>query len=160
MPGILDDNYGVADARRERRNKLIVVGLLLAIAVGVIGYFSLRTWRQEQVLKEFLATLDRKEFQQAYRMWGCTPETPCKYYDADRFNQDWGPSTAYSHGSSAKIDNIDFCDAGVVFQVSFPNADPVSLWVERSTNLISFAPWPRCPGRHWEFGRFFKSLFS
>src|SRR5262249_26811804 len=121
---------------------------------------SLRTWRQEQVVKQFLGTLDRKEFQQAYRMWGCTPETPCPNYDPDRFNEDWGPSTVYSHGSSAKVENVDFCGDGVVFQLSYPNADPVSLWVERSTNVITFAPWARCPGRHWEFGRFFRSLFS
>jgi hypothetical protein len=160
MPGILDDSYGVEDARKERRTKRIVVGGLLAIALGAVAYFTFRTWPQERVMKEFLARLDRKEFQQAYRMWGCTPETPCRYYDPDRFNEDWGPSTAYSHGSAGKIDNVDFCDAGVVFQVSFPNADPISLYVERSSNIISFAPWPRCPGRHWEFGRFFKSLFS
>jgi hypothetical protein len=160
MPGILDDSYGVEDARKERRTKMIVLGGLLAIALGALGYFTFRTWPQERVMKEFLARLDHKEFQQAYRMWGCTPESPCRYYDPDRFNEDWGPSTVYSHGSAAKIENVDFCDAGVVFQVSYPNADPVSLYVERSTNIISFAPWPRCPGRHWEFGRFFKSLFS
>jgi hypothetical protein len=160
MPGILDDSYGVVDARRERRNKIIVLGGLLTIAVGLVAYFSLRTWQQERVMKEFLATLERKEFQQAYRMWGCTQETPCPNYDPGRFNEDWGPSTEYSHGSAAKIDNVDFCGDGVVFQVSYPKAEPVSLWVERSTNVISFAPWPRCPGRHWEFGRFFKSLFS
>src|SRR5438045_6400351 len=114
MPGILDDSYGVADARRERRNKLIVLGGLLAVVVALVGYFSLRTWRQEQVVKEFLATLDRKEFQQAYGMWGCTPETPCQNYDPGRFNEDWGPSTVYSHGAAAKVENVDYCGDGVV----------------------------------------------
>jgi len=160
MPGILDDNYGVADAKKERRTKLIIVAGLVAVLAGALAYFSLRTWQQERVIKAFFATLDRKEFQQAYQMWGCTPEAPCRYYNADSFNRDWGPSTPYSHGSAARIDNVDFCDAGVVFNVSFPGAEAVALWVERSTGVISFAPWPRCPGRHWEFGRFFKSLFS
>jgi len=160
MPGILDDNYGVADARRERRTKRIIVVGLLTIAVGAVGYLTFRTWPQERVMKEFLASLERKEFQQAYRMFGCTPEKPCQYYDADRFNQDWGPATVYSHGSAAKIDNVDYCGDVVVFQLAYPNADPVSLSVDRATNIIGFAPWPRCPGRHWEFRRFFKSLFS
>src|SRR5216684_5000677 len=160
MPGILDENYGVADARKERRKKIVIVAGLVAVVLAAVVYFTVRTWPQERVMKEFLATLDRKEFQQAYRMWGCTPESPCRYYEPDRFTEDWGPSSKYSQGSVAKIENIDFCGDGVVFQLSYPNAEPVSLWVERSTSVISFAPWPRCPGRHLEFGRFFKSLFS
>jgi hypothetical protein len=94
-------------------------------------------------------------------MW-CPPENPCKYNPFDRFEQDWGPATPYSHGGAAKVANVDYCGEGVVFNISYPNADPVVLWVERGTNIISFAPqdWERCPGRHWQFRRFFKSLFS
>jgi len=160
MASILDDNYGVTDARRERRNKIVIgVALLVAVA-AIIVYFSLRTWKQEQTVKEFLAALDHQEFQKAYAMFGCTPEHPCENYDPRRFNEDWGPATVYSHGAQAHIDNVDYCDSTVVFLLSYPNADPVYLYVERSTNLIGFFPEPRCPGRHWEFGRFFKSLFS
>ena len=59
------------------------------------------------------------------------------------------------------MNNVDFCDKGVVFSVAFPGTnDPAALWVERSTNVISFAPWAQCPGRHWNFKQFFKNLFS
>ena len=160
MPGILDPSYGVEDTRREHATRRIVLAAIAAAILAGMGYFYFRTWSEERILKGFFSALERKDFQGAYAMWGCTQDKPCRYYDPDRFNQDWGPATAYAHGAAAKIDNIDFCDAGVVFNVSYPNADPVALWVERSSNVISFAPWPRCPGRHWEFGKFFKSLFS
>jgi hypothetical protein len=159
MPGFLDD-YGVADERRSRAWKRIVLGVLLVAICGTFGYFFFRTWSEERIVKDFLATLDKGDYQGAYRMWGCTQDTPCRNYDPSRFNEDWGPDTPYHKGSSAKIDNIDFCDSGVVFLVNYPNAKPVSLWVERSTKIISFAPWERCPGRHWEFKRFFRSLFA
>jgi hypothetical protein len=32
--------------------------------------------------------------------------------------------------------------------------------VERKTDIISFAPWPRCPGAHLQIIRFLKSRFS
>lgn len=159
MAGFLDE-YGVAEARKEGLIKRIILFGLAAVLVGGGLYFYFRTWSQERTVKEFLAALSRKDFQGAYKMWGCTQDTPCRNYEPEKFNEDWGPSTPYANGSAAKIDNVDFCGDGVVFSISYPNAGPVSLWVERATNVISFAPWPRCPGRHLEFGRFFKSLFS
>jgi hypothetical protein len=159
MPGFLDE-YGVRDARRERIRKRIVLGSLLAVFALTVGYFYFRTWREERVIEQFLATLDRQDYQGAYKMFGCSQDTPCPNYAPQQFNEDWGPDTPYAKGAAARITNIDFCNAGVVFRIEYPNAEPVALWVERSTKVISFAPWERCPGRHWEFKRFFRSLFS
>jgi hypothetical protein len=158
MAGYLDQ-YGVADARREGRIKKIVLWSLLVIVVGAVGYFTFRTWGQERVVKEFLSTLSRGDYQAAYKMW-CTPEAPCRDYDQARFDEDWGPKSPYANAQAAKVDNVDFCDAGVVFSISAPGAMPVSLWVERATNIITFAPWPQCPGRHLQLKQFFKNIFS
>ena len=160
MAGLLEGEYGEAEARRGRIWKRIILWTLTAAVALTIGYFYFRTWSEERTVKEFLATLSRQDFQGAYKMFGCTQETPCANYDPKRFNEDWGPDTPYANASKAEIANVDFCSAGVVVLVNYPNAEPVSLWVERSTGVLSFAPWPRCPGRHWEFGRFFRSLFS
>ncbi len=159
MAGYLDQ-YGVAEAKREGLLKKIVLITLAVIVIGGVGYFTFRTWSEEQVLKEFLATLSTKDYAKAYRMWGCTPDTPCKFYDSQKFDEDWGPKSHYADAAQAKIQNIDYCDTGVVFDVAFPGADPVALWVERSTSVISFAPWSRCPGRHLQLRQFFKNLFS
>ena len=160
MAGYLD-TYGVGEERRGRWIKRTILPLLAVTIIGASVYFYFRTWPEEQTLKHFFTALDSKDFQGAYKMW-CPPEDPCKYNPFERFQEEWGPSTPYSHGSAAKVDNIDYCGEGVVFNVSYPNADPLVLWVDRSTHIISFAPsdWERCPGRHWQFRRFFKSLFS
>jgi hypothetical protein len=159
MAGFLDQ-YGVADAQREGRLKKIILIAVAAVVLGVAGYFTFRTWSEERVVNDFLATLSRKDYQTAYRMWGYKPEAPDKFYDLEKFDEDWGPKSSHSNAQGAKVANVDFCGAGVVFDVSFPGTDPVALWVERSTNIISFAPWPQCPGRHWEFRRFLKGMFS
>lgn len=162
MPGLLDENYGVADARKERRTKRIILGAVLVAVVGTFVYFYFRTWSEERLVNRFLATLAQHDYQGAYSMWGCTPEKPCANYTPERFNRDWGPDSPYSKTSGAQIANADYCGDGdgVVVLVNYPNQEPVSLWVDKSTKVLSFAPWPRCPGRHWEFKRFFNRLFS
>jgi hypothetical protein len=159
MSGYLDQ-YGVQDARKEKFLKRFVISIVAIVVLGGMGFFYFRTWSEERTLNEFFATLDRKDYPNAYRMFGCAPEKPCDNYDLRRFNEDWGPETPYAQGSAAKIENVDFCDNGVVFLVNYPKGDPLWLWVERSTKVISFAPWPRCPGRHLQLRSFFGRLFS
>lgn len=160
MPGILDENYGVAEERRNRLIKRIVIWGLVVIVAATVGYFSLRTWSQQRVMSHFLDDLKQQKYQAAYALWGCTQDTPCKYYPPEKFTQDWGPSSPYANPSELKIEHVDFCNDGVVFDLSYPKSDDLGLWVNRSTNAISFAPWPRCPGRHLQLGQFFHSLFS
>jgi hypothetical protein len=163
MSGYLDQ-YGVADAKREGTIKKIVLSTLAVLIIGGVGYLSyvffFRTWSQERTVKEFLSTLSNKDYAGAYRMWGCTPDTPCKLYDTQKFDEDWGPKSHYANATAAKVQESDFCDTGVIVNVTFPGADPVALWVDRSTGVISFAAWPECPGRRWRFRQFFKNLFS
>jgi hypothetical protein len=160
MAGFLDSSYGVSDARRERRNKRIAVWLVGILVVGGILFFTFRSWRQERVVKQFLSLLKQQNYQDAYKLWGCTQETPCKYYPPERFNEDWGPAGQYKDIANAKIDTEDVCGSGVVFGVSIPKVEPIGLWVETSNNVLSYAPWVRCPGRHWQFWEYLKSLFK
>jgi hypothetical protein len=157
------DAYAAAGEQSARRGliiKRIVVSVLIAAAVATVAYYSLRTRSQERMVQQFFEDLQRKDYQTAYKLWGCTPETPCKDYTADKFNEDWGPSSAYANASALKVEHVDFCDTGVVFNVTYPRQDTIGLWVDRSTNVIGFAPWVRCPGRHLQLGEFFKTLFS
>ena len=157
------DQYEAANALKQNQRKRfirVLVAGFAALALGVTGYFYFRTWSEERVVNEFFASLDRKDFQGAYRMWGCSQEKPCDNYDPKRFNEDWGPDTPYSKVSTATLDQVDFCGEGVVVRINYPKAEAVSLWVDRSTKLLSFAPWPRCPGKHLEFGRLLSRLFN
>jgi hypothetical protein len=159
MAGYLDD-YGVADVRRERNIKYIAVGVVIAAILGTSAFFFFRNRAEERVVSGFLSALRNKSYQEAYAMWGCTPQTPCKYYAPERFTEDWGPSGVYKNPEGMKIEHVDACNAGVVFDVSYPGADDQGLWVERSTKVLSYAPWPRCPGPHLQIVEFLKSRFS
>jgi hypothetical protein len=159
MAGFLDA-YGASDERRERRVKRVVISVLVAGLLGAFGYFYFRTWPAERVVKSFLASLAKQDFQSAYQIWGCTPDKPCRYYTSDNFIEDWGPSSPHSNGAAAKIELIDWCDSEVVFDIAYPGAPMVALSVERETGKISFAAWERCPGRHLQLGQFVHNLFS
>jgi len=158
MAGYLDA-YGVADQRRERVVRLTVIWGLSILLVVTVLYFSLRTHTQERIMSQFLNELEHQQYQEAYKMWGC-PQN-CKYYPPEKFLEDWGPASPYAKTSAFKIEHIDFCDEGVVFDLSYPKtSEDIGLWVNRSTNFITFNPAPRCPGRHLQIGAFLRSLFS
>ena len=140
--------------------KRLVLGGLLAVIGGSVLFYTFRTHSQEQVVKRFLDDLRRQQYQDAYTLWGCTQDSPCKYYPPEEFTKDWGPSSRYSNAAAFKVEHVDFCNDGVVFDLAYPNTENIGLWVQRANNVISFAPWPRCPGRHLQLGAFLRSLFS
>lgn len=159
MPGYLD-TYGVADERRERIVKWsLIIGISAALLI-TIGYFTFRTHSQERVVAQFLDDLKQGRYMDAYKLFGC-PEQ-CRLYPPNEFLKDWGPDSKMARASELKIQHVDYCGDGVVFDLSYPNQDDIGLWVNRSTNVISFyaEDTPRCPGRHLQLGAFLKSLFS
>src|SRR5215469_298526 len=159
MSGFLDayENQAERQYRRSTLLKRIIVGTLAVVVVGAAAYYNLRTRSEEQIVNHFLDDLQHQRYQEAYSLWGCSPDTPCKYYPPDKFTEDWGPSSPYSNASAFTIEHVDYCGDGVVFDLGYPHSDDVGLWVQRSTNVLSFAPWPRCPGRHLQLRQFFKS---
>src|SRR5579871_6868643 len=107
------DAYEHQAERQFRRNQMVkraLAGLAIVAVAGAIAYYSLRTRGQERVVHEFLADLQHQKYQEAYRLWGCTPETPCKYYAPDKFTEDWGPSSEHSNPSQITIEHVDYCD--------------------------------------------------
>ena len=158
MAGYLD-SYGVADQRRERIVKLSLIVGISAILIVTIGYFTLRTHGQERVMNQFLQDLDHKEYKDAYTLW--CPEN-CKLYPPNEFLKDWGPDSKAAKSAEFKIQHVDYCGDGVVFDLSYPDTEDIGLWVNRATNIISFyaADTPRCRGPHLQIGAFLKSLFS
>src|SRR5215467_7467826 len=111
------DGYGVADQRRERLIKRAVVWGAAAVVLGGGLFFWFHNWRQEQVVKQFLGLLEQKRYQEAYAMWGCTPDHPCKYYSPEKFLEDWGAASPNAHPSAIKIAHEDTCGNGVVFDI-------------------------------------------
>jgi hypothetical protein len=159
MAGYLD-SYGVVEERRGRVIKRAVLWGAVVVLVGGGLYFGFRNWRQEQVLKHFFALLQDKKYQEAYALWGCTQEQPCKYWGPEKFNEEWGPSSPYADVSAIKVIHEDSCGNGVVFDIESPKMQPQGLFVENSSNTLSYAPEARCPGKHFQIWEFLKSRFG
>jgi hypothetical protein len=155
--------YGAAEEKRAHKVKLlkiISISLLSALIVGLILYGIFKNFSEEQRLKSFIAVLQKKDYKGAYAMWGCTDAQPCPNYVFDRFLEDWGPGSEHADESTASIGLSQSCGTGVILRIDYRKADPMAVWVERDSKVISFAPWPECPGRHLRIGAWLRSLFN
>jgi len=159
MAGYLEA-YGAGDERRGRIVKRPLLIGIPAVLVLICGYFWFRNYSQEQVVKHFFALLQDKRYQEAYALWGCTQDRPCKYWGPEKFNEEWGPSSPYSNVSAIKITHEDNCGNGVVFDIESPSNQPLGLFVDKETNTLGYAPQARCPGPHLQIWEFIKSRFS
>jgi hypothetical protein len=156
--------YGAAEQHRARvvgllkKCSIILAGLLVA---GLILYAIFKNHSEERQARNFLGLLGTHNYSAAYAMWGCSENHPCPQYTFPKFLEDWGPKSAHaSDPAAASIGLSQSCGSGVVIRLDYKGSDPDPLWVERDTGVISFAPWPECPGRHLHFGAWLKSLFG
>lgn len=134
------DNYGVADARKERRNRRIVLTLLAIVVVGGSLFLWFKNYRQERRVKDFLALLERGDYPSAYSMWGCKVEAPCPHYDFKSFLEDWGPASPVGKVKSYRLGRSRAAGSGVVITVTVNEGKPIRLWVETSNGVLGFAP--------------------
>jgi len=156
--------YGAAEEHRAKRihlikNVAIVAGSVIVVALIAYGIF--KNHSEEQQAKTFVSLLQTHDYQGAYRLWGCSDTHPCPDYPFDKFLEDWGPKSPHANQSSAKIGLSQSCGSGVVIRLDYQGSEePVTLDIERSSNIISFAPWAECPGRHLHIGAWLRSLFN
>lgn len=146
MPGYLDQ-YGAGE---EERNRIIVrsiVGVVVAVILGSLGWYLLKDHHQESVVKTFLGEVRRGDYQTAYRDWGCTQTKPCSGYDFAKFSEDWGAHAKDGAPNPAVlgITDSESCGTGVLLTVAVNAARQEKLWVDKSNDAISFAPYPICP---------------
>lgn len=153
--------YGEKEARRGRWILRTALTVLTVGILGTVGYFYFRTWSEERIYGRFQEALAKKDYAAGYRMW-CPMEKPCsRYYPMEKFMEDWGPSSPYANLESASVEHVDYCGSGVLFDLSYKDAEPIALWVERSTGIISFAPDQRCRGiRQFQVGPLLRRIFG
>ncbi len=159
MAGYLD-TYGADDVARSRNIKRIALALVCAGGFALALFLFLHNRTEKRVVSGFLGDLRGGNYQQAYQTFGCTPSTPCRDYSFAKFMEDWGPKGQYADAKSGRITTVDSCGGGVVLTLEIPKVEPFGLYVDRGTKVLSFAPWPRCPGRHWRFMEFLSRHFS
>ena len=156
--------YGAAEQHRAKVIgifKYVSIVLACVLVVGLILYGIFKNHSEEQRAKSFVGLLDAHNYPAAYAMWGCTDSHPCPGYPMTKFLEDWGPQSAHANQTVAHIGLSQSCGSGVLLRLDYkPAEEPVSLWVERDTGVISFAPWPECPGRHLHFGAWLRSVFG
>jgi hypothetical protein len=159
MAGYLD-TYGVSDARRIKLIKRFAIGAVSAAVIGLLLFLFLRNFSERRIANRFLDAVKSGQYQRAYETWGCTAANPCRDYKFEKFMEDWGPSGIYAKVKEGKYTIEDACGPGVVFTLELPGNEPVGIYVKRDDKTMSYAPWPRCPGRHLHLWEFIKSRFS
>lgn len=159
MAGYLEE-YGAGDERRGKLIKNSILGLVAFLIVFTLGYLAFRNRAEKKQVQHFIELLRTQNYQGAYQLWGCSASNPCRDYNYQKFLEDWGPKSKHPEASSSQIKNVESCSGSVVVAVAFPKAETEVILVDRGTKVIGFAPWPECPGRHWRFGQFFRSLFG
>jgi len=163
MSGYLEA-YGEAEALRARRIRAVKVGSVIFVALLIVGltvYAFFRNYAEERQADRFIQLLNQHDYTKAYALWGCTESSPCPNYPLAKFMDDWGPQSHYADASRAHISLSQSCGSGVVMQLDYQSSQPpVPIWVERSSKVISFAPWPECPGRHLHLRAWLQSVFK
>lgn len=150
--------YGKGDEQRGRIIKRIVLAGIAAIVVAIAAYLFFHNFAEKQVARNFLANINSRNYQQAYRDWGCGTEHPCKNYDFNRFLEDWGPSKKIS--PPWKIASVDGCRSFVTVNVQATGSELQSLAIERDNHALGFAPAPECQEPQWRWKQFFQRIFG
>jgi hypothetical protein len=150
--------YGIADERRGRTIKWIILICLAVVIIVCAAYLIFHNYSEKRIVRNFLAEINGHNYQAAYRDWGCTAQHPCPNYDYSRFLQDWGPSKKVE--SSWKISSVDGCKTFVTVNVQAQGSELQSLAVERNDQSLGFAPSPECQERQWRWKQFFQRIFG
>ncbi len=154
MAGGYMEGYGVADERRSRVIRYIVLSTVAVVILVLLGYWLSRDYSEKGVAKGFLTQLNQHHYQTAYSTW--CPKA-CEHYDYDRFMADWAASKIKSPW---KIDSVDSCKGFLTVNVTADGAELQSLSVERGTNTLSFAPAPECQEYKWHWKQFLRRLLG
>jgi hypothetical protein len=138
------EGYGVGDERRSRFIRWLLLATVLTLVLGTAGYFALRNYPKRRALDQFVERLGKKEYKEAYALWGCTDASPCRDYSYERFLRDWGPGTPGDKLPTAPVVGRATC--GGIFSVTGilrayqVDGEIVSLWVNSEDGNIGFAP--------------------
>lgn len=145
MGGYLEE-YGTGEEKRNRIIVTSVVSVLVVALLGALGWYLTQNHKQEALVKHFLAAIRQGDLAGAYRIWGCTAQSPCKGYGFDKFQEDWGKTKNNPPDPALlSISDSEGCKSGVLLTVRVNASREEKLWVDKAQASISFAPYPQCP---------------
>jgi hypothetical protein len=148
--------YGAGEEQRNRLIKWIIIGCIAAVIIAVAAYIFFHDYPEQRIANNFLADVNNRNYQAAYRDWGCTADHPCPNYDYTRFMQDWGPNKSVA--PPWRVQSVDSCKSFVTVNVQAQGSELQSLAVERDNHALSFAPAPECQEKQWRWKQFFERI--
>jgi hypothetical protein len=154
------EGYGRGDERRERKLKILILSILGVSLTVTVLYFTFRDYREEKRIAGFLEALQKKDFPAAYAFWGCTQAVPCRDYPYEKFLEDWGPNGASYKLASGKVSDSERCGTGFISTLHADGVEDATLWVERETGVLGFAPWRECPEKKLRIVKWLKMRFG
>ena len=135
------DEYGVADARREKILKALVVSLVLCVIGGACLFFWFKNYFEERQVREFLSRLQSQDYAAAYELWGCSVEVPCRHYSYQNFLEDWGPNSSIGKVERFRLGRSTELDNGVIVEIEVNGRLEPELWVEKDNKTVGFSPY-------------------
>lgn len=133
-------SYGTKGLLAERIAKALLIAVAAAAVLGPTYYVFFRNWREELQAKRFFELLKGREYAEAYSMWGCSVEEPCRYYPYDEFLEDWGPEGIVGVVNDFSLGRSFTQPNGVILRYAVNGVEGDPLWIERAPDKISFAP--------------------
>jgi hypothetical protein len=123
------------------RPLIVPVSLALAVVAACLLVYRFANFREERIVRHFLEELKAGNYQKAYQIWGASPA-----YSYQDFMADWGSEGYYGKVTSYKVLDSETRGSGVAIYVEFAHLKkPVAFWVERKTQVLSFAPFTAQP---------------
>lgn len=133
--------YGMAEARREKIVKALVISLAVAVIVGSVSYYFFKNYAAERQVKQFLALLHEQDHAGAYQLWGCSLDEPCQYYPYEAFLEDWGPDSPVGEVEDFHLGRSSEVGSGVIVEIEINGRAQPELWVEKETKVLGFSPY-------------------
>jgi hypothetical protein len=137
------------DLARERRRRILIVGLIVGVLLVAVLAWAFRFWPEERVADRFFGALQRQDFETAYGIYYHDPnwkQHPQQHadYPFNEFYRDWGPGGEWGIIKSYKIEVSGNCPrpgSGVVVQVIVNGrSERARVYVEKSDKTISMPP--------------------
>lgn len=137
------EGYGAGEERRSRLLKRLAVAVVAGMLVAFAAWYFLRDRNEKLRAGEFLGLVRAGQFEAAYKLWGCTEQTPCRDYPFEKFLDDWSAKGGHDPAKMT-VTGMQRCRSGIIQTVSWGSGDNIPLWVNRGDLSLSIAPWPRC----------------
>ena len=116
--------------------RYILVALVAAMIVAGCAYYFW-DYPEEHAVSRFLETVQRGDYQTAYRLWQASPS-----YSYDDFVKDWGPSGDYGRIREFEVVRAKSSSSGTVTVTVVINHESpaLRLLVDKKTKGLAFSP--------------------